>query len=130
MPDFQLVSAPVFSPTRCCACGSSACKSGFVDLLVEDASLGYDEKTAQPIDDPNVRIPTIGHLYLCGMCIAQAAKVADFVPAAMVKDAFDALDAKIDRLESELAAERDSKVVALADVRKLLVVETPAGSAA
>lgn len=120
MPMFQLVAAPTFSPTRCCACGSSACRDGFVDLLVEDASLGFDEKTAQPIHDPEIRIPTIGHLWLCAFCVQQAATVIDYVPPARHSDTVDELVAArgtIADLEQRLAeAEaRPVQVVSLAD---------------
>lgn len=121
---FFRLKAPQFSPTRCCACGSSACVDGFVDLLVEDASLGYDEKTAQPIDDPQVKIPTIGHLYLCGFCMKAGAHVYDYVSPEKhreILDRLEAAEAELVALREQLAAAeaQPTQVVALADVLAL-----------
>lgn len=102
MPDFAWVKAPIFTPTQCITCSTHASKDGFVDLVVDNVE---------------------GRVYMCASCIEQAGRRVGMLAkreadklAARVAEAHDAITA----LERELEAERENKVVPLADVKKLL----------
>jgi hypothetical protein len=121
VPDFHLVPAPVFSPTRCVTCGTTRCDEGFIDLIVETASLGFNEH-ADAVHDPAGLIPTLGHLYQCVLCVRQAANAAGCLDPGRWADLRADHDAALDRLEAlegELEAEKQNKVVSLADVLEM-----------
>lgn len=102
MPDFQHVRSPVFTPTHCIACMNHRDPDGFIDLLVE--------------------LP-IGHLYLCANCTYQAGQRLGMLSPHQADDLTGRLataQQDIETLQAELAAEREDKVVSLADVRKLI----------
>lgn len=128
MPDFQVIPHPVFSPTRCATCGTSACADGFVDLLVDTVVRGFDEH-GDPVHDPDGAEGTIGHLYMCVQCVWQAAIRAGCADPAQVRE-FETLLAEagetIASLGKDLEAEQGNKVVSLADARKLFGQKVPA----
>ena len=93
----------MFTPTACLACGTHHDRHGFVDLLVDQ--------------------PVSGRAYLCGNCTFQAARKVgclDPVQSADLTARLAAATAEIGALNDQIAAERDTKVVSLADVKKLL----------
>jgi hypothetical protein len=107
VPDFQLVKAPVFSPTRCTTCHTGRCDEGFVDMLVDgEAVHGYNADGAVIRNDGQANF---GHLYLCVMCLKQAATKIGWASAQHAMDAYaenETLAGEIHRLEIALAAER------------------------
>lgn len=118
MPDFQILQSPPYSPTRCVTCGTSRCDEGFVDLIVEEPLLGYNEQ-ADAVHDPSGTIPTWGHLLQCVLCVRQAAKAAGCLGPDLWADLRADLGVAHDRitdLEAELEHEKANKVVSLADV--------------
>lgn len=129
MPAFEVVAHPVFSPTRCATCGTSSCPDGFVDLLVDSAPVrGFTEDGGDPIHDPDGVEPTLGHLYMCVQCVAQAAvKIGgcDRADRVRLEDKVVGYEAHIAELEQQLEAERLDKVVSLDDVRTLLATHEP-----
>lgn len=103
MPDFQWVKAPVFQPTACMSCMTHSHRDGFVDLLSEDVN-GM-------------------HHYLCAGCAFTAAQKLGCLSPAQADDLRRRLADAAEELlgvQSELEAERENKVVPLADVKAML----------
>jgi hypothetical protein len=126
MPGFQLVAHPQFSPTSCVTCGANRDDIGFIDLLADTATMGFDNDGV-PIDDPHGVKPTIGHLYLCATCLFQAATAAGCAePAAKALTAaqIETLEAENAWLAAEVEREQQNKLVSLDDVRKLIAAGT------
>lgn len=123
MPMFQLVPHPQFTPTACVTCGSNRDPDGFIDLLVDTATMGFDERDGAPIHDPAGVKPTIGHLYLCCTCLFQAANAGGCLTPQKRVEAQEAIataDATIARLQAELEVERSNKVVNLDQLSELI----------
>lgn len=113
MPEFAWVKAPVFSPTRCMSCNTHAHRDGFVDLVSEDAN-GFRH-------------------YLCASCVFTAAqKFGCLAPSQADELRHRLADAAEELLDvrAELEAERENKVVPLADVKRMLAVKPKAPAAA
>lgn len=133
MPAFQVVVHPTFSPTSCVTCGSNRDSNGFIDLLVESATMGFDEPDGVPIHDPEAVKPTIGHLYLCLTCLFQAATAAGCAePAIKQRLVLETVELQetVAQLEGLLDEERSNKVVSLDDARALLAETRPKVKAA
>lgn len=111
MPDFFWVKNPVFPPTICAGCNTHAHKDGFVDLLAEDAA-GR-------------------RFYLCAGCVNTAGNKVGALSKAQGDDLRGRLagaQEELLALQGELEAERENKVVSLADARKLFNAKSPAAA--
>lgn len=128
MPAFQLLPAPVFSPTRCVSCMANKSEFGFVDLLVDDEALnGYSEVDGSAIVREG---QNFGHLYLCGDCVGAAATLLHWRSPeriAEIEQMVANLDLKIAALEAELDVERspESKVVSLTQLGDYIAAHRP-----
>lgn len=103
MPDYQWVKAPYFPPTLCRGCNTHAHPDGFVDLLAEDAS--------------GLRF------YLCAGCVNTAGQKVGCLSRAQAFDLAERLSAVQDELLNvriQLEEEKGSKLLSLADARKIL----------
>ncbi len=99
MPEFLLVEAPVHAPGRCLTCGAS--NGPMIDTLIRHDS--WD----------------IGALYLCPACVVEAGRLIGSLSPEQATDAAARLASaseRISELVAELAAERENKLVSLADV--------------
>lgn len=108
MPDFLKVERPYAPPTQCLICHTHSCPEGFVDTTVEIAGYGVGGGNA-------------GRVYLCGWCVASAAKLYGFVDPGQhekLRQDYGRLLSTVDQLEGELGQERDRVLVSIADLRK------------
>lgn len=122
MPPFNLVPAPVFSPTRCTTCGANRCGGGFVDLIIDDVPIGGFDEDGNPRVSGELGVG-FGHLYLCADCSVTVASLIGWrSPEDWTRAENDVgeLSAKVDELERELEAEREQKVVPVGDVVALI----------
>lgn len=103
MPDFNKIERPLARPTACVICHTHGCPDGFIDTGQE--------------------LPMYGRVYICGWCIASAAKMqgfADGVVHEKLRADFANLLVTVDGLEGELDAERDKKLVSVTDLEKVI----------
>lgn len=122
MPPFNLVPAPVFSPTRCTTCGANRCEGGFVDLIIDDVPIGGFDEAGSPRVSGALGVG-FGHLYLCADCSATVASLIGWTSPGQrleLEGELAGYRVKTRDLEEELEAEREQKVVSIGDVLALV----------
>lgn len=102
MPDFQRVSAPVFTPTSCVTCLSHRDSHGFIDTGVEKIE---------------------GHIYICATCLYQMGRRMGMLnpeQSTQLTHRLAEATAQLVEMQKALEHEKQNKTISFADAKKLL----------
>lgn len=109
--DFLKIERPLAPPTQCIVCSTHSCTEGFVDTGREIPGYG------------GVPGSLGGRVYVCGWCVASAAKTFGFVDPIVHQDVLTENAGHVETIEKltgELEQERDKQLVSITDLQKIV----------